>query len=894
MSERQLAALSLEFNRQLVDLLDSLSALAALAQLSIHDMDETSLLQRALAALMANQDMERCSIFLLDAQGTLTNAAGLDWNGMLRGVGGASAPAARQSPTGYPPDAGIMGQVAASGTTIHCRSCRDDPRFKQYGNAVTGSLLCVPIACEGKVLGVLNVFHPAADFFTAWHERLVLLFCQSLGRLLANHRLTHHLNRLVETKTAEIARQNSFLQSILDSAPEPILVVGRDYRILMANRAVRPSAAPLAASLRCHELTHHRDTPCDGTAHACPLQEVLAGANSVKVVHEHFDAAGNPRLVELMASPLRDVSGAVIGIIESAHDVTERQQAATALQEARDYAENLLRTANAMIVELDAAGRLQVFNPAAEAITGYTLEELKGRNWFEVLVPRERYPQVWAEFERLITGGLPRNFENPILTKSGAEKYIVWQNSILRQEGKPDRVISFGSDITARKEMEEALAKTSMRLIEAQRVAHIGSWERDCATDRINCSAEMQSIIGASYCSGCTECTFSRLVKAIHPDDRANFMADYETALARQQAFEATHRIQQDDGRISYVQTHCETIYDGAGKPLRSLGTMQDVTTAVLAERSLRESEERFRTIADYTYDWEYWEGPQGEILYSSQSCQEVTGYSVTDFIVQPELIYQIIHPEDRVLMEGHRTDILHEDASTINFRIVRRDGAIRWIAHGCRRVFGRNGRFMGRRASNRDITELKEAEEQIRQLAYYDTLTRLPNRRLLLDRLNHALTQAKRFTRSLAVMFLDLDRFKQINDTLGHSSGDELLQQVADRLVACVRAGDTVARPGGDEFVIVLTEIGQAQDAQLVAEKIIAAFEMPFPLGDQRLSVTTSIGIAIYPVNGDDDVDELMRKADMAMYRAKEAGRNGYRFFEETEDTGSPAPGPG
>jgi len=178
------------------------------------------------------------------------------------------------------------------------------------------------------------------------------------------------------------------------------------------------------------------------------------------------------------------------------------------------------------------------------------------------------------------------------------------------------------------------------------------------------------------------------------------------------------------------------------------------------------------------------------------------------------------------------------------------------------------------------DITALKEAEEQIRQLAYYDTLTGLPNRRLLFDRLNHALTQARRFGRSMAVMFLDLDRFKRINDTLGHSVGDELLKQVAQRLTGCVRAGDTIARPGGDEFVIVLTEIGHSQDAARVAEKIIEALSSPVRIDAHPIYITTSIGIALYPENSSDDVEELMIKADMAMYEAKEAGRNAYRFF--------------
>jgi len=180
-----------------------------------------------------------------------------------------------------------------------------------------------------------------------------------------------------------------------------------------------------------------------------------------------------------------------------------------------------------------------------------------------------------------------------------------------------------------------------------------------------------------------------------------------------------------------------------------------------------------------------------------------------------------------------------------------------------------------------RDISERKAVELQIQQLAYYDSLTNLPNRRLLADRLDHALNQARRFGRLLAVMFLDLDRFKQINDTLGHDVGDELLKQVAVRLGLCVRAGDTVARTGGDEFVIILAEMAHAEDAALVAEKVIAALEEPVRVQGQALTITTSIGIAVFPGEGDDGMQELMRRADLAMYQAKEAGRNAYCFSQ-------------
>ncbi|HEX8964262.1 MAG TPA: GGDEF domain-containing protein, partial [Rhodocyclaceae bacterium] len=200
----------------------------------------------------------------------------------------------------------------------------------------------------------------------------------------------------------------------------------------------------------------------------------------------------------------------------------------------------------------------------------------------------------------------------------------------------------------------------------------------------------------------------------------------------------------------------------------------------------------------------------------------------------------------------------------------------------------GPDGRAMRAIGTNQDSTGRKVAEQRIHQLAYYDSLTGLPNRSLLMDRLTQALSQARRFGRSLAVMFLDLDDFKRINDTLGHFAGDQLLVQVAQRLVGCVRTGDTISRQGGDEFVVVLAEIAQPGDAARVAQKIVGAMEQPFAVAGQALAVTASVGISVYPVNGADDVHELMKKADIAMYAAKRAGRNRYEFHSPAAAAGS------
>ena len=180
-----------------------------------------------------------------------------------------------------------------------------------------------------------------------------------------------------------------------------------------------------------------------------------------------------------------------------------------------------------------------------------------------------------------------------------------------------------------------------------------------------------------------------------------------------------------------------------------------------------------------------------------------------------------------------------------------------------------------------RDITERKQSEEKIRQMAYHDSLTGLPNRKLFSDRLGIALAQAQRNQKKVGIAMLDLDNFKDVNDTLGHDVGDLLLKATAERLSAALRKGDTVARFGGDEFVLILPDLEVIEDAIQVAQKIVDSFRKPFLIDTHQLVVTTSIGIAVYP---DDGTDEgiLLKNADIAMYQAKQAGRARYQIYKE------------
>lgn len=302
------------------------------------------------------------------------------------------------------------------------------------------------------------------------------------------------------------------------------------------------------------------------------------------------------------------------------------------------------------------------------------------------------------------------------------------------------------------------------------------------------------------------------------------------------------------------------------------------------AEQALRESEARFKTIFN--------EAPLGIALIDSLTGHiyalnpmfaKIAGRTLEKMVDIDWMI--ITHPDD---VQKDMENIALLNAGKISGfqtekRYVHPDGTVVWVNMTVAQIYTNDKAHPRHLCMIEDIAERKTAEEQIRQLVYCDTLTNLPNRRMLMDRLNQALSQAKRFGRSLAILFLDLDNFKRINDTLGHDAGDELLKEVAKRLVACVRTGDTVSRQGGDEFIIVLSEITHPDDAANVADKIIKAFQQPVRIGEQNLNVTTSIGISLFPINGHDDAKELLRKADAAMYEAKQAGRNQHRFFDVT-----------
>jgi len=272
-----------------------------------------------------------------------------------------------------------------------------------------------------------------------------------------------------------------------------------------------------------------------------------------------------------------------------------------------------------------------------------------------------------------------------------------------------------------------------------------------------------------------------------------------------------------------------------------------------------------------------------GEVTYLNAVAEQLTGWAQADALGRPlEEVFRIIDANTREALSNPVTR-----ATTMNQIVglppscilIRRDGGEAAIEDSCAPIHSRRGEVTGAVMVFHDVSKSRAQTQKLARLAQYDSLTDLPNRDLLNERINQAIAGAQRRHAPMAVLYLDLDRFKQINDSSGHAMGDRLLQAVAQRLRECVRASDTVSRLGGDEFVILLPEISHAQDAAVCAEKVIEAIGTLFKIDGQELHVTVSIGIAVHPGDGA-GLEALLQNADMAMYEAKAHGRNGLQFF--------------
>ena len=604
----------------------------------------------------------------------------------------------------------------------------------------------------------------------------------------------------------------------------------------------------------------------------------LTAEGAVRNVEQvYLSKQGKKIIVLLSISTIRDSKGEVSGKLYVAQDITDSKRAERDLRRSEKKFRQLVETVNAAAL-IYHRRQLRYVNSQTEDLTGYTREELLGLDLYDLIHPDFRATvKNWGKSSQPgSTNG--SKYEVVILTKTGETRWIEATVDIIKFERKASILVT-AFDISDRK-LAELELETSLSLLQATIEStadgilavdgggKVVSFNRKFAQmwqlpDFLLDSRDSNQILGF----GINQLKYPEVFL-----NRAKELSDRPAA-------ESYDIIEFQDGRI--FERYSLPQHTG-GKITGRVFSFRDVTERLQSEEKLRKSEERFHLLTRATNDavWdfnllknEYWWSEEFEKVFGHKLNATQT--------IELESWWLNIHPEERERVKSSFNKTMSSDAQcwSEEYSFRRADGGYVFVLDRGYIIRNASGEAVRAIGTMMDITQRKQAEEIIRYQAVYDQLTGLPNRILFNDRLLVSLKEARKTQKMLAVMFLDLDRFKKINDTLGHAAGDRLLEGFAGRISNTLRSTDTVARWGGDEFTVLLPDINCLEDAVKTAQRILDNLKPAFKLEGQPFHVSTSIGIALYPNDGE-DAETLVKNADAALYRAKEMGRNNYQLY--------------
>ncbi len=775
------------------------------------------------------------------------------------------------APQGRPPSRGLTSHVLRTGQPLFLRGRAEFDAMVTSGHIEsigTPSIdwMGVPLKTGEQTWGVIGVQTYAESHRLSERDKDVLLFvAQNVAAAIEQKRGEDAL-RESELRYRQMFENNRAVQLLLDPA---------NGTIVDANMA----ACDFYGYSR-DELTSMRiwDINVLGSERVRTELSVAAAQERSFFVFRHMRATGEVRDVEVHSGPV-DVGGRQL-LYSIIHDITERRRAEQALQQSEEKYRNIFKHAPVGILQTTRDGHVMTANASLAHILGYEsadelLHSVTAADLWADLEQRDKLYEVYEP------RGSMANVEAQWKKKDGT---VIWvQVNAHVVDGPSGRYVEgFIHDVTERKRAEEYLTTTS-----AQRKAVLEASTRVAilATDGQGIITVFNS--GAERMLGyaCEEMIGRRSLLDLHlPEELAQhaaaLSAEFKRPIGGFDALVLRAAIEDLEER--------EWTYIGKDKSTRT------VLVAVTALRAEDSSITGFLHVAtDIT------ERKLAEELLKKQSAAitaSMDGIGILndrlEFTYVNDAMARLFGHARTLSMIGRTIRELYDETqlerfNTLILPTVRQRGHWRGEANGRRRDGFTFPQEISLTATSdggmvsivRDITERTYAEEQIKHLAYHDALTGLPNRLLFKDRLTVALSHAQRDDSRLAVLFLDLDRFKVINDSLGHNIGDQLLQAVAARVQSCVRDSDTVARLGGDEFTLILPALPQADDAALVAQKLIEAVRYPFHIEGREFFITTSAGISLFPEDGE-DAATLIKNADTAMYQAKEQGRDNYQLF--------------
>ena len=603
--------------------------------------------------------------------------------------------------------------------------------------------------------------------------------------------------------------------------------------------------------------------------------------------------------------PIEDADGSTL-VMVLAFDVTERRDAERLLENIERRYTALFNSRTNAIAHLrpltDDEGRpvdyvIEKVNDAFEEITGIKRENIEGWRATAVFPGIEHYEfDFIATYGRIALEGGEASFEVNF-------RYLDKWFSIYAYSPIEGECTAIFSDITPQKRAE---ADKELAVAQARAVAAAAERERAKLAAVLEAIDDGISVFDAA----------GRMVLANEAQAKRfgytcleDMMRDVGYFAAHYEVYDTSgHRLDVEDWplwrvlageRVTDVELDVRqlgagtrwvlsvggtAVRDASGRPELAVIVTRDVTERKRREQAHIDAEQRLQLAVGIAHlgFWE-WRAADNSVFFSEQWKQQL-GYAADELPDRMEELESRLHPEERdEVLAGLARYIEHPAGDyRSELRLRHRDGSYRWVV--CRAVAetGTDGRAINMLGTHLDVTDLKVAEQRIREAAQHDVLTGLPNRNLVYEYAGHLLAAAKRSQSSGAFLFIDLDRFKPINDLYGHEVGDRLLQEVADRLRQCVRQEDLIGRIGGDEFVIVLPHPGKGHRAATVAQHVLYSIGRPFEIGGLTLAVSPSIGIAYYPQHGE-DADALVRAADIAMYQAKRGGRANYQIYSPT-----------
>jgi len=527
--------------------------------------------------------------------------------------------------------------------------------------------------------------------------------------------------------------------------------------------------------------------------------------------------------------------------------------------------------------EVDLAGNFTFFNDSLCRIWEYPKKELMGLNYRQY-VDEESADKFFQSFNQVFKTGKPvREFYWQITRRDGATKHLEASVSLRRDSrGAPTGFHGIMRDVTERKQMEETLRHNQEKYRAMIETIQDGYFEVDLtgAFTFVNDVICRHMRYSREELLGLGNRQFQDRVNARKAYEA--FVNVYNTGIPVK-AFEM--EVIRKDGTKQISEVSISLIRDSRGQPVGFRGISRDICDRKEMEESLRQSEERYRSIIEQMEDGYFELDLAGNFTFVNDAECRNLGYSRRELIGMNRRQYTDEKNAGALFAlfnEVYKTGI---PVKSYDLELVRKDGKKAFHAISASLIKGADGKPVGFRGIARDVSERKSQEEQIKYLATHDGLTELPNRLMFNQLLSHAVQGAKRYRKQFAVMFIDLDGFKVVNDTLGHDAGDRLLREIAVRFKHTLRAVDVAARLGGDEFVVMMEDIAAPEQAAVLAQRILEATGKPFGLASGECRVTASIGICVYPENGDDE-QTLMKNADAAMYRAKEEGKNNFQFY--------------